>query len=91
MTCGLNCMHFTKVVFCGSAPCAAINNVEYNVTDYLHKHPGGAAVMLELNGKDATRAFEDVGHSKSAYAMLRTGMLTSAQKLKSSIGFQRTS
>ncbi|WVZ60576.1 hypothetical protein U9M48_010579 [Paspalum notatum var. saurae] len=38
----------------------------YDVTKYLEDHPGGADVLLEATGKDATEEFEDAGHSKSA-------------------------
>ncbi|KAI9342787.1 cytochrome b5-like protein [Zopfochytrium polystomum] len=38
----------------------------YDVTAFLEEHPGGEEVMLEQGGKDATEAFEDIGHSESA-------------------------
>lgn len=34
------------------------------------QHPGGDEVLLEEAGRDATEAFEDVGHSDEARAML---------------------
>jgi cytochrome b involved in lipid metabolism len=34
------------------------------------KHPGGEESLLEENSRDATEAFEDVGHSDEARAML---------------------
>lgn len=37
-----------------------------NVTGFLDEHPGGEEVLLEYAGKDVTRAFDDVGHSKAA-------------------------
>lgn len=39
---------------------------EYNVTKFLDEHPGGRDVLTDLNGKDATRDFNDVGHSAKA-------------------------
>lgn len=38
----------------------------YDVTSYLDDHPGGAEVMLEVAGQDATNMFEDIGHSTDA-------------------------
>jgi len=37
-----------------------------DVTRFLDNHPGGAEVMLEYAGMDATQAYDDIGHSKSA-------------------------
>lgn len=42
-----------------------------NVTDYLDEHPGGDDIILENCGRDATSAFEGVGHSEKAYENLR--------------------
>ncbi|EME31009.1 Cytochrome b5 [Galdieria sulphuraria] len=38
----------------------------YDVTQFLDEHPGGEEVLLEVAGRDATREFEDVGHSDEA-------------------------
>lgn len=35
----------------------------YNVTNFLQKHPGGETILLKYAGKDATKAFTNVGHS----------------------------
>ncbi|XP_054272367.1 cytochrome b5-like isoform X2 [Macrosteles quadrilineatus] len=48
-----------------------IHNVVYDVTDFLNEHPGGEEVLLEQLGKDATEAFEDVGHSTDARDMMK--------------------
>ncbi|KZT29405.1 cytochrome b5 [Neolentinus lepideus HHB14362 ss-1] len=42
----------------------------YDVTNFIDEHPGGDEVMLAEAGKDATEAFEDVGHSDEARAMM---------------------
>lgn len=39
-------------------------DVVYNVTDYVRDHPGGAEVLMDVAGLDATEAYEDVGHSE---------------------------
>jgi cytochrome b involved in lipid metabolism len=43
----------------------------YAVEKFLNEHPGGEDVLLETAGRDATREFEDVGHSKSAREQLK--------------------
>ncbi|KAJ1356020.1 Cytochrome b5 isoform E [Parelaphostrongylus tenuis] len=43
-----------------------IHNDVIDVTKFLDEHPGGAEIMLEYVGCDATDAFESVGHSTSA-------------------------
>jgi cytochrome-b5 reductase len=42
-----------------------------NVTEYLKDHPGGADVLIEVAGTDATAAYEDVGHSEDAREIIQ--------------------
>lgn len=37
---------------------AAVNSNVYDLTDWINKHPGGAAVITSLCGTDATQAFK---------------------------------
>ncbi|KAI6024493.1 cytochrome b5-like heme/steroid binding domain-containing protein [Pisolithus marmoratus] len=46
----------------------------YDVTKFIDEHPGGDEVILAEAGRDATDAFEDVGHSDEARELL-PGML----------------
>ncbi|CAN8067938.1 unnamed protein product [Agarophyton chilense] len=41
-----------------------------DMTSWLSEHPGGDDVLLDLAGRDATREFEDVGHSSDARSQL---------------------
>lgn len=41
------------------------------VFSLLLQHPGGEEVLLEQAGKDATEAFEDVGHSTDARDLMK--------------------
>ncbi|KAI0952234.1 hypothetical protein AcV7_008109 [Taiwanofungus camphoratus] len=43
----------------------------YDVTKFIDEHPGGDEVILAETGKDATEAFEDVGHSDEARSILQ--------------------
>uniref|UniRef100_A0A1B6MHY1 Cytochrome b5 n=1 Tax=Graphocephala atropunctata TaxID=36148 RepID=A0A1B6MHY1_9HEMI len=66
-----------------NASLIVINNIVYNVTDFLNEHPGGEEVLLEQVGKDATEAFEDVGHSSDARDMMKkyqVGVLHESEK-----------
>ncbi|XP_013201232.2 uncharacterized protein LOC106143647 [Amyelois transitella] len=37
----------------------------YDITSFLEEHPGGADVMLEYAGQDASTAFRSSGHSRN--------------------------
>ncbi|XP_057430029.1 cytochrome b5-like [Lotus japonicus] len=43
-----------------------INGRVLDVTKFLIEHPGGDDVLLEVAGKDVTKEFDAVGHSKEA-------------------------
>lgn len=47
-----------------------IDSKVYNVTPFLQEHPGGDDILLDSSGRDATREFEDVGHSTDARSEL---------------------
>lgn len=62
-----------------------INNSIYNVTEFLNEHPGGEEVLLEQSGRNATEAFEDVGHSTDAREMMKkykVGELAEGDRVK---------
>ncbi|XP_017789217.1 PREDICTED: cytochrome b5-like [Habropoda laboriosa] len=44
----------------------------YDVTKFLKEHPGGEEVLIDLAGKDATKCFDDVGHTIEAIQLRET-------------------
>ncbi|XP_055931483.1 cytochrome b5-like [Argiope bruennichi] len=57
----------------------------YDVTKFLEEHPGGEEVLLDQAGKNATEAFEDIGHSTDARELMkqyRIGELCEEDKKK---------
>ncbi|KAJ3416948.1 fatty acid alpha-hydroxylase [Chytridiales sp. JEL 0842] len=69
-----------------------VNNKVYDVTEFVNDHPGGADLVLQYAGKDATEIMTDVlshTHSEAAYSMLEDFYLgdldlTSSASLKPS-------
>ncbi|XP_065339911.1 cytochrome b5 type B-like [Cloeon dipterum] len=59
----------------------------FDVTKFVKEHPGGGDQLLGVAGKDATKDFNNVGHSKDARDMLtqfKIGVLTSKDNLETS-------
>ncbi|KZM27313.1 Cytochrome-b5 reductase [Ascochyta rabiei] len=59
----------------------------YDVTKYVRDHPGGADVLIDVAGADATEAYADVGHSEDADEILNSyliGIAANPEKLKRS-------
>ncbi len=48
-----------------------IHDKVYDVTSMIDEHPGGAEVLFECAGMDATEPFDDVGHSQDSVNMLK--------------------
>ncbi|KAI0169680.1 cytochrome B5 [Hypoxylon sp. FL1284] len=62
-----------------------IHGQVYNVTSYLNDHPGGAEVLIETAGTDASEAFDNAGHSEDAFEIMakyRVGKLKGAGNRK---------
>ena len=53
-------------------PCVlTIGKEQYDLTPWAKAHPGGISVLQKFHGKNATVAFDAVGHSEKAYALLQ--------------------
>lgn len=53
-------------------PCwIIIKDSVYDVTKYLDDHPGGGELITEWAGRDATKGFDDFGHSGDAKKLLK--------------------
>jgi len=49
-----------------------ITKIVYDVTAYVSRHPGGAEILEDAIGGDATTDFEAIGHSNAARTIMQT-------------------
>lgn len=49
--------------------------IVYDITEYVRDHPGGADVLIDVAGQDATEAYDDVGHSEDADEIMKTYLI----------------
>ncbi|KGO37481.1 Cytochrome b5 [Penicillium expansum] len=62
-----------------------IHGKVYDLTKYVRDHPGGADVLYDVAGVDATEAYDEVGHSEDADEILKTfliGTVKDAHEIK---------
>lgn len=62
-----------------------IDNLVYDVTQFLDEHPGGHEVLQNAAGGDASEDFEDVGHSLDAKQLMKkyqVGELVAADRVE---------
>ncbi|CAG8025608.1 unnamed protein product [Penicillium nalgiovense] len=62
-----------------------IHGKVYDLTKYVRDHPGGADVLYDVAGLDATEAYDEVGHSEDADEIMKTfmiGTVKDAQEIK---------
>ncbi|XP_065210670.1 cytochrome b5 isoform X1 [Planococcus citri] len=48
-----------------------IHGSVYDVTKFLHEHPGGEEVFLDAAGNDATECFDAIGHTTEAKSLMK--------------------
>ncbi len=48
-----------------------VDNEVYDVDTFYARHPGGESVLAEFFGRDASSAFDAVGHSLCARRVMR--------------------
>merc|ERR1712150_236109 len=53
----------------------AVQGAVFDLTNFKHIHPGGPEVLKMYSGTDATKAFEEVGHSDKAKLMARKRLI----------------
>ena len=44
-----------------------LHNSVYDLTSFVDLHPGGGSVLMAYVGRDATGAFDCIGHSQQAH------------------------
>ncbi|KAJ4257980.1 hypothetical protein NW762_008117 [Fusarium torreyae] len=62
-----------------------VHGIVYDVTKYLADHPGGADVLTEAAGTDASEDFDNAGHSEDAFEIMKdccVGKLKGFEKKK---------
>lgn len=60
-----------------------IHGITVDVSSWARAHPGGEAILRRFHNQDATRAFDAVGHSETATAILRDFSLGSTEDVLS--------
>ena len=58
--------------------CTILDKSIYDISKFLDEHPGGPAILLEWNGKNATKLFRMAHHSSFAYNLRKSMLLWSA-------------
>jgi hypothetical protein len=62
------------------------DNHVYDVTSFLNRHPGGAAVLKSSAGKEVTASFTEVGHSRKAVAIMKKSKVCSVEEWRGKNG-----
>uniref|UniRef100_A0A1Y1N3C9 Cytochrome b5 heme-binding domain-containing protein n=1 Tax=Photinus pyralis TaxID=7054 RepID=A0A1Y1N3C9_PHOPY len=57
----------------------SVHGKVYDVTKYLQDHPGGADVLAEAAGTDATHEFDNAGHSEDAWDIMQPYLVGNLQ------------
>ncbi|XP_023169043.2 cytochrome b5 isoform X1 [Drosophila hydei] len=66
-----------------------IEDKVYDLTKFLHEHPGGEDSLISVAGRNGTREFVDVGHSQEAREIMKKfliGNLAASDIKKPSVG-----
>lgn len=79
LTCELSHKHIFVIIW-GSI---------YDVSMFLDDHPGGPLILLEWNGKDATRLFELANHSSFANKLKGNMLIWSPVAVSGNIGLPK--
>lgn len=61
----------------------------YDVSEWMYRHPGGAEILIEAWGQDATEFFESIGHTSEAYLLteaFKVGVVRPGSKPTTAVG-----
>ncbi|KAI4835030.1 cytochrome b5 [Plasmodium brasilianum] len=67
--------------------CIIVNGLVFDVTSF-YEHPGGYDLFKEYEGKDATAAFNEIGHSVNAKKLMKNyliGIMKNSDRYKNKI------
>ncbi|CAF3478693.1 unnamed protein product [Rotaria socialis] len=62
-----------------------IDNNVYDLTRFLKEHRGGEEALKVQHGRDATKAFEDVGHSSDAREQMKAYKIAKLDSVKRTV------
>ena len=65
-----------------------IDDIVYDVTAYIEKHPAGSEIIMNYAGKDASEEFNKTGHSHSAKKLLKTFIIGVTENYDNTIHHQ---
>lgn len=77
-----------KLFIITKTPCLLTCLQVYDVTEYFADHPGGADVLTEAAGTDASEDFDNAGHSEDAFEIMKdlcVGKLQGFEKKKAKL------
>ncbi|KRX01582.1 Cytochrome b5-like heme/steroid binding domain [Pseudocohnilembus persalinus] len=66
-----------------------IDGQVFDVSNYLAEHPGGSKILIKHGGKDATKEFQNVGHSSYAISLRDNHKIGVIEQKKPSVQYEK--